>query len=161
MGIKQNLTSIIITGCLSVIILVSCESHEQIAGDAFEIVKEEKMLSNDSADITKAMVQEPVKTQIVKINENMDEWTIFKIETEKKILTNEKKIKEIKNIHNANANLLRKVTNIEKGNNDLRNQMNDYNEEVKLKWETFKSTINHDVNEINIELKEISINNKK
>lgn len=158
---KLIFNSIIIACCTVLVILFSCKPKEQKVDDAYKIVKKEKMLSNDSDVIDNAMFQEPVKTQLVKTNENMDEWTIFKIETEKKILTNEKKIKEIKDIPNTNANLLRKVSNLEKSNNELRNQMNDFNEEVKLKWETFKSTINHDVNEINIELKNLSINNKK
>lgn len=158
---KQSLTLIIIISYLLVLLFVSCESHEQNADDAFEIIKEEKMLYNDSNDVLKALVQEPVKTKFVRNIENTDEWTMFKIEIEKKIQNNEKKIKEIKEISNANSNLLRKVINMEKSNSDLRNQMNDYNEEVKLKWETFKSTINHDVNEIYIELKDLSINNNK
>jgi hypothetical protein len=160
MVIKQNFILIIIISYLSAALFSSCESREQNTDDAFEIIKEEKMLSNDSNYVLKAMLQEPVKTKLSKNIEKPDEWTAFNIEIENKILNNEKKIIEMKKKSNSNSNLLRKVINIEKTNNDLRNQMNDYKEEVKLKWETFKSSINHDVDEINIELKTISINKK-
>ena len=158
---KIFFTSIYTIYCLMLAILFSCEQKEQKVDDAFEMVKVEKMLSNDSDVVDNAMVPESSKTKELKCKINVDEWTIFKIETEKKILNNEKIIKKIKDISKANSNLLRKVINIEKSNNDLRNQMNDYNEEVKLKWEKFKTAINHDVNEIEIELKDIAINNKK
>lgn len=158
---KPNVTSIIITCFVTAMVLVSCESHEKPADDAFERVKEEKMISNDSDIVSKEIIQEPKKTKLVKKNASPDEWAKFKTETEKKIASNENKIKEIKGIPNANAKLLRKVTILEKENNDLRRQMDEYKEEVKVKWESFKQTINHDVNEIDIELKDITINNKK
>lgn len=150
-----------ITGCFLVMMLASCQSHEQKADDAFDVVKQDKMLLKDSNMSSKEIIQEPKKIEFVKKSETPDEWTKFKFETEKKILTNEKKIKEIKSIPNANAKLLRKVTNLEKDNNNLRRQMDEYKEEVKVKWENFKVKMNHDVNEIGIELKDMTVNNKK
>ena len=142
-------------------ILVSCASHGQKGDDAFERVKEEKMLPKDSNAISKEIIEEPKKIEPIKKNETQDEWTKFKIETEKKIISNENKIKAIKIIPNTNAKLLRKVTSLEKDNNDLRRQMDEYKEEVKAKWENFKATMNHDINEIDIELKDMTVNNKK
>ena len=161
MTLNANFIPKILTGCLSVMILASCGSHEQKADDAFEHVKKERMLLKDSNITSKEIIQEPMKTELVKKNENPDEWTKYKIETEKKIHTNENIIKEIKDLPNANANLIRKVSSLEKENNDLRIKMDEYNEEVKVKWENFKGTMNHDVNEIGIKLKAMKINNKK
>jgi len=142
-------------------ILVSCGSHEKKTDDAFDRVKKERMLSKDSTIISKAIAPEPKVSELVKKNENPDEWTRYKIETEKKIHANEIIIREIKALPKANASLLRKVTGLEKENNDLRVKMDEYNEEVKVKWENFKGTMNHDVNEIGIKLKAMKINNKK
>ena len=158
---NANFISKIVTACFSIMIFVSCKSHEQKADGAFEIVKQEKLLSKDSNVISKEIIEEPKKAEPVKKIETQDEWTKFKMETEKKILSNEKKIKEIKVIPNADAKLLRKITSLEKDNNDLRRQLDQYSEDVKVKWENFKATMNHDVNEIDIELKDIKINNKK
>lgn len=151
----------IIIGCLSLMIFTSCGSHNQKTDEAFERVKKERLLSKDSITIKEALKQEPMNIGLVKNNENLDVWTQFKIETEKKIRSNENIIKEIKKLPNANPNLLRKVTSLEKTNNDLRRKMDEYNEDEKVKWEKFKTMMNHDVNEIGIELKAIKITHKK
>lgn len=142
-------------------IFVSCESPEQKTDEAFEHVKEEKMMAKDSFIAEKEITKVQTKVEIVMKNESVDEWKKFKLETEKRILTNENKIKEIKGIPDSNTKLYRQVTTLEKDNNDLRRQMDEYNEEMKVKWESFKVKINHDVNEIGIELQDIQVNNKK
>lgn len=149
-----------IISCFSAIILFSCESHEQKADEVFEQVKVERMMSKDTAIINKAL-QPPEKTDPLKKNEYIDEWTKFKMETERKIVANENLIKEIKTIPNASAKLLKEVTSLEQENNDLRKEMDVYKEEAKVLWENFKTQINHDVNKIGIDLKDIKINNKK
>lgn len=167
---KTNFITIITKIYFWAMILISCESQEQNIDGAFNHVKEEKMLTGDSNGFNNEIIKKRWKREIIKNNssqnvtnmqENMSEWTKFKIETEKKILINEKRIKDIKGIPVTNSKLIRNVLSLEKDNNDLRRQMDEYNEEVKLKWEIFKAKINHDVNKIGIELKDISINNKK
>ncbi len=161
MAMNTNFISIIIAGFFSATMLISCESHEQKADEAFELVKEEKMLSNDVNIDTLVVIQESSKIDQVKKNESPDEWTLFKIETEKKIFLNENKIKGIKGIPNTDTKFFRKVASLEKDNNDLRRKMDEYKGEEKARWENFKTMLNHDVNEIAIELKDITINNKK
>ena len=161
MTLNANFISIILAGCLSAMILISCGSHEQKPDDAFDRVKKERMISNDSNFVSKEIIQESMKTELVKKTENLDEWTKFKIEAEKKIHMNEKKIKEIRSLPNVNASLLRKVAILEKDNNDQRMRIDKYNEEVKVKWEMFKASMNHNVNEIGIELNAMKLNNKK
>lgn len=142
-----------ITICCSVILFIgSCESHEQKSDDAFEKVKNQKMKQSDSAVIMK---EEPV-TKV----ENLDEWTKFKIEIGKKISSNESKIRELKSNPKSSAKLVRKAANLEEDNNALRRQMDEYNEEMKVQWENFKVLMNHNVNIISIELKDLSINNR-
>ena len=102
-----------------------------------------------------------MKTELVKKDETPDEWTRFKVETEKKIRLNERKIKEIKASPGANAGLLRKVSGIEKDNSDLRIKMDEYKEEVRVKWELFKASMNHNANNIEIELNALKADNKK
>jgi hypothetical protein len=157
---KINPFTIIISTCFLSMALFSCESHEQSADDAFENVKEEKTKLKDSVIVAKELIPETNKTEPVRKTESIDEWTKFKMDAEKKITANEITIKTIKGIPNANAKLLRQVTSLEKDNNDLRKQMDVYKEEVKVMWENFKTKINHDVNEISIELKDLTVNNK-
>lgn len=158
---NSNFTLMIVACCFSLQILTSCQSHEQKIDDAFEIVKQEKLISKDSVLDSVEIILETKKIEQVKIIDNVDDWSKFKTETEKKIITNEKKIKELKSIPNTDSKLLKKITNLEKDNNDLRKKMNVYKEEQKVQWENFKTMMNHDVNEIDIELKDISLNNNK
>ncbi len=161
MTINSNFITPLMMACFTALILASCESHEQKTDAAYERVKVEKLASKDTVDIGMPVIEEEKKTFPVKKIEVVDEWIKFKLETEKKIIANENKIKEIKSIPNANTKLLKKAAHLEKGNNDLRRQMNEYNEEVKVKWESFKTAVNHNVNEISIELKDIASSNKK
>lgn len=158
---NANFYSIIISCCFFLMIFVSCESPEQKTDDAFELVKEEKMMAKDSFIAENEITKVVTKVEIVMKNQMVDEWKKFKLETEKKILKNESKIKEIKGTPDSNTKLYKKVATLEKDNNDLRRQMDEYNEEMKVKWETFKIKINHDVNEIGIELQDIHVNTKK
>lgn len=163
MCMNLNFISRIVTVCLFVVIMVSCDSHEEETDNAFEQVKEEKMISNenDSDSVIQEIIEEPKKLVSAMKTKKLDDWTKFKLETEKKISGNENKIQNIKNIPNVDFKLLRKIASLEKDNNELRIQMDKFNLEVKMKWENFKTTINHDVNEIEIELKDLAKNNKK
>ncbi len=149
----------------SALIFSSCESHEKKVDDAYDRVKEIKNTIKDTVKIyVKAeKVLEEKKKVIVK-TETVDEWTLFKSETEDKIIASEDKIKELKLKKNSAENKAkfdRQITRLEQKNNDLRKRMNDYNQEVKVKWEKFKMEMNHDIDAIGIELKDVTINNKK
>ncbi|OFX20921.1 MAG: hypothetical protein A2033_19615 [Bacteroidetes bacterium GWA2_31_9] len=154
-----NIISKILITALLITALFSCVSHEQKADEAFDMVKKEKMLSNENYIFSKDENQDSNKLVIKQI-QNLDEWAKFKIEMEKKLVINDKKIKELKVIHNSNQNLIRRAENLEEDNNEIRKQMSEYQAEVKLKWENFKTKMNYDVSEIVIELKDIAINNK-
>lgn len=161
MSIISKFITFFLTGCISVLMITSCGSKQQKPDDAFDRVKKIRMLSNDSNFVSEEIIQESMKTEPVKKIENLDEWTKFKIETEKKIRRNEKKIKEIKDLNDANVNLLRKLENLEKDNNNLSIKMDAYKEEMKVKWELFQASMNHSVNEIELELNTIKTENKK
>lgn len=161
MILKTKFILLITTACLIAVIMTSCGSRQQKPDDAFDRVKQVRMLTNDSNFTSKEIIEESMKTEPVKKDEILDEWTKYKNEMEKKIQLNENKIKEIKGLPDANAGLLRKVTSLEKVNNDLRIKMDEYKEEVKVKWEMFKASMNHNVNEIEIELNVLKTDNKK
>lgn len=157
----RNFILIFLVGYFFVISLFSCTSHEQKADDAFDHVKEEKMLVIDNTKTINDISIDQKKAAVVEKNNNQDEWTRYKIEMGKKILSNENKIKEIKAMPNSSAKLRRNIASLEKDNNDLKRGMEEYKEEMKVKWENFKTKMNYDVNEIGIELKDLTIKNKK
>ncbi len=160
MTIPGKLIPAIIIGCFLTLIITACESREQKTDDAFDRVKKEKMSFNDSNSVDRAMLQEQNKVEIFKATKKLDEWVVFKIEMEKKLLTNENKIEKIKGIPNTGNKLSRKITSLETANRDLRIQMDEYKKETKAKWESFRAKINQDVDKIDIELKDIILNDK-
>ena len=161
MTLNQNITLTIFLGCLLGIIITSCGSHVKKPDDAFDLVKKERMMSNDSSFVSKEIIQESMKTELVKKTEILDEWTKFKLETEKKIRLNEIKIKKIRDLTDLNGNLRRKLTKLEKDNDNLKSRLDEYNEEVKARWEMFKASISHSANEICIELDAVKTDIKK
>jgi seryl-tRNA synthetase len=167
MTLNQNIISMILTGGLFMIMITSCGPRVQKPVDAFDLIKKERMLSNDSSFVSKEIIKasmktESVKTEIVKkIETPPDEWTIFKLETEKIIRSNENIIQKIKTLPDLNASSRKKLTSLEKDNNNLKMSLKEYPEEVKAKWEAFKSALSHNANIIDLELIALKTAQKK
>lgn len=158
---KLNSISIVVIFFVSLTLLASCESHEQKTNDAFDNFKEEKMMSEDSIMTGKEAAQEINKVEPVKIDENPDEWVKFKNEAEKKIATNENKIKKLKHMSDSDMKLFKKISHLKKDNDDLRRQLKEYEEETKVNLEKFKVSIMVEASDIDLKLNEISKNEKK
>ena len=52
----MNLIFNLITGCVSIILITSCESHEKKADDAFDQFKQEKKLLHDTEILTSEII---------------------------------------------------------------------------------------------------------
>lgn len=165
----------VLAACFSVIALLSCESHEQKADDAFERVKVEKKIDQDSGGAVVVVVPQQPIIQDIKVPEaasvdvkkpdvkviNQDEWSVFRAETEKKILASESKIKAIKATAGTSAKMLEELSSKEKDYNDLRRKLDEYSMEAKEALGKFKVKMNHEVNEISIDLNDLTLKNKK
>ncbi|MES2836180.1 MAG: hypothetical protein V4667_01540 [Bacteroidota bacterium] len=139
---------------LSTLFIVSCTSHEKTP-DAFDLVQEQKSQTKDSS------IELVVTNEVIKKVEYTSEWIVFKNGIDSKIKNNEKKIKEIKGMTSTNSKLYKTIESLEKENNDLQKQLNIYKEDEKVRWENFKAEINHTANNIEIDLKDIKLNNYK
>ena len=160
MSTKQDLFQWMAIGFWAAVSFTSCGSHAPKKEDAFDLVKKERMISNDSSFASKSVIQESMKTEPVKKNVVPDSWTTFRLEMEKKILLNENMIKKIKDLPDQNASWHRQLEALENENNSLKTNMDVYREEEKVKWEMFQASQNHNVNEIAIELKSLKTNQK-
>lgn len=158
---KLNFISFSIKICLPIILLASCESHEQKSNDAFDRFKEEKRISKDCVLVTVDAPKEITKVEPIKLNECPDEWIKFKNETEKKIVLNENRIKKIKQTPAANIKLFKKIVHLEKENNNLKIQLMKYEEEVKNNFENFKQKIKGEEADLDTKLKDIVESEKK
>ncbi|MCX6351398.1 MAG: hypothetical protein NTX03_06025, partial [Bacteroidetes bacterium] len=108
--------------------------------------------------------KEAEKIRVVYKNIMMDEWAIYKVEIENRIKTGDVKIQELKFRKDFPENknkFNRQITRLEKRNNDLRKKMDNYHEEVKAKWEKFKVSMANDIDGVAIELKDVTLDNKK
>jgi uncharacterized protein YukE len=94
------------------------------------------------------------------------EYNKFKVESEQRMLDNEFKIAELK----ANKVKLKKeakeeydktIADLEEKNSSMRTKLNDYKEEGKDKWESFKREFNRDMDELVSALKDLANNNVK
>ena len=159
--LHDNTIFMFLSICISIFLMISCGPRVQKPDDAFTLIKKERMLSDDSSFVSKEVIQASMKTQPVKKSETADEWTKFKVETEKKIKQNTNNIQKIKEMPDMNNNMRKKLTSLEKDNNNLKMSLDEYPEEVKAKWEAFKSSMNHNANEIGIELNAIMTDQKK
>ncbi len=59
------------------------------------------------------------------------------------------------------ADYEKKITELEQKNKDLKVKMDDYKDEGKENWESFKREFNHDMDELGNALKDLTVNNKK
>ena len=79
----------------------------------------------------------------------------------KKIAINESKIKVIKSNPSTSPKMLEELSSKEKDYNDLRRKLDEYSLEMKENLGKFKVKMNHEVNEISIDLNDLTVNNKK
>lgn len=157
----MNLIFKIIPCCFLMILISSCESHEKKADDAFDQFKEEKKLIHDTEILT-TEIKPDIKNEVtIKKNESTDDWTKLKNEIDKRIKINEYSIKHIKNSSTTDSKILKKLTRLEDENNALKKQIDEYIIDMKLKLEQFKTKIDKDTQELEVELKELTALNKK
>ena len=77
----------------------------------------------------------------------------YKAETEKAIANNQERIADLrfqaaKEKENLRAENLKKIEDLERQNNNLKNKLFDYRENNNSKWDKFKSEFNQDMNEL-------------
>lgn len=135
------------------VFVFSCESHEKKADSYVRSKYSIKVAEGEKTTNIKKEVKPTEQKRTVKV---LNEWQQFKLDTEKKIRLNEKEIERLKSHALTTQKMTRKLTDLEEANNDLKIQLKQFNEEVIVKWENFKTSMNHDVNEIGLELDDIS-----
>lgn len=112
-------------------------------------------------EISLGVLQDP------KSKKQTDEYKIYRLEQEKKIVENDKLIKELKTKKNQVKkekliNYENKIKELEKKNNELRKKIVvNYKDEGVNKWESFKKEFNHDIDELGQSLKNLFKDNVK
>jgi len=157
---KKYISMISIT-CLLVLIMTACGSYEEKTDEAFDLVKKERMMSADTTIVGEVIIQQPKGDDLLNRTVNLDEWTKFHNETVRKIRLNNNKIKILRGGLQTNNRMLNKLNVLEKNNNELIIEMDQFNDEVKLKHEQFKISMNENLNRIGNEINTMKINHNK
>jgi regulator of protease activity HflC (stomatin/prohibitin superfamily) len=149
--IKLSLTVAAIL--LAIGVFMRCESSVQKEDDAQAKVLEAEQELEAAQNTAKA--QQAV---------SVEEWEIFKRESELKIKKNELRIAEIKIKMNKPGKTLdaiyaKRIETLEQKNKALKVIMETYVNSPS-DWESFKSEFSHDINELGEALKDITVDNK-
>lgn len=145
---KKSILSIAIATLFTGSLITSCNSSSQKVEDA--AVK----VDVTAEDLNKAK------------EEFNNEYNKLKVESEQRMLDNEFKIAELKATKiklkkEAKADYDKTIADLEQKNSNMRTKLNDYKEEGKDKWESFKREFNHDMDELGSALKDLANNNVK
>lgn len=95
-----------------------------------------------------------------------DEWQKFKDKTNAAIEANEIRIAELKvKMKNTEKSIdavySKNIETLEQKNKDLKVRMDNYKNDTKNDWESFKIELDHDVDELDKALKDFTVNNEK
>ena len=145
--------SIFIAGTVS----VGCQSTDKKA-DVTEENNQEVQKDAMNAEYDAAVQEQKAA--------NAGEWQDFKDKTNAAIEANEIRIAELKvkmkhTEKSIDATYSKNIEILEQRNKDLKVRMDNFKNDAKSDWESFKRELDHDVNELDQALKDFRVNNKK
>ncbi|MBK6967238.1 MAG: hypothetical protein IPH20_25920 [Bacteroidales bacterium] len=148
-------TLLFATSMLAGTLLTGCQSSatkEEAANAKVDEAQQDLMEAQQDADIEAQKVA------------TADEWNAFKTESEIKISEYEIRIKALKDQMKKPGKTFddlykKRIEQLEQKIADLKTRMNDY-EKNQSGWEEFKREFNHDMDELGIALKDMTVDNK-
>lgn len=147
--------STIMTALFFVGTLSGCESNKQ------KTEKAEADVNKATVELAKAQLK--AETDSLK-SVNVEEWKLFKNETEAKIKGHEIRISYLKKTlkqsrSKAEKELIEKIDSLENDTKSLKKRLENY-DKVQSDWISFKSEFGHDMDKLGIALKDFTIPNK-
>ncbi len=138
--------------CFQVLmVFAACQSNDYNEHKAFDKVKLDKENHVVSVDtVTPAPRKEPIKYDCI------DSFQLFESEVIRLITRNENKIKTIKGTPNVSMKLLKRVTTIEKANNEMRLLLTAYETKELERWLAFKLQMRTDLEMLNNDILELN-----
>jgi predicted RNase H-like nuclease (RuvC/YqgF family) len=132
--------------------LTSCQSSAKKAENARDNLQEAK----DNVIEAKQELNQALNDSIQQ----------FKKDSKEKISNNEKIIAEFKariakSEKATKVKYEKTVAELEQKNNDLKKKLENYMDEGQDKWTSFKSEFNHDIDELGLALKDLTVKNLK
>lgn len=153
---KTSIISLAAIVAIAGTISTGCESNTEKKEAAHEDVLDAKQDLSEAQNNLNNETYNQAKAQ---------EWAEFKLETEKKIESNEARITSLKKANQRTGKTFdeiyeKRIEALEQKNKDLKSRIDGY-DKSKADWESFKREWNHDMDELGKALKDITVNNKK
>ena len=153
---NKTVYTLAITSILTATILTGCQNStkkEQVAQD--KVVDAQA----DMKDATEELV-------VAKKEATAQQWKQFKAETNARIAENESRIAELKVKMNKTGNSIdamyaKNIEELELKNKEIKVKVDTYKNDSNDDWESFKREYNHDMDQLNQSLKDITVDNKK
>lgn len=145
---KKNILSIAAFAFMTITTFTSCKN------------------SSEKVDKAKANVTEAY-TDLEKANkEYQADVEGYRNEASRKVEANNKTIAEFKSRietqkKEAKADYIKKITELEQKNSDIKKKMDDYKDDGKENWEKFKTEFNHDMEQLGEAFKNLTKDNTK
>jgi hypothetical protein len=139
---KTNFLRNALLGLITVVVVSSCASTDAKTENDEEIIQDEK---TNLAAVTQELNQARV--------DSVNEYILFKKESEIKLKENDMKIANLKEKMKANKKAIqlkyqKKVDELNEKNLKLQEEIKNYKESDKSKWNTFKLEFNHKMDEL-------------
>ena len=136
--------------------IIGCKSNTEKKENAVESVNE---ANQDLKEVEEDQAAD------MKTKTNDEEWQTYKEESNKTIMANDTRIKELRNAMNKSGTTFDKsyaksIDALEKKNTTLKNRIINY-ENNQTDWESFKREFNSDAEVLSNAFKDMSTNNKK
>lgn len=124
-----------------------------------------KQTSDESTIETNTEEVEGTSVMVKSTTQNK-EWEAFKISTDSTINRNEMRIAELKvrmqdTKKSVDSSYQNKVIQLEEKNQEMKMKLDNYQNDAGENWDSFKTELNHDMNEIGNALKDLTVDNKK
>jgi hypothetical protein len=137
------------TVCLAVL-LTACQSPDE------KVVEAKEKVTNATQDLKEATREVRAQWQ--------ENWLTFKRDNDKDIAANERRIIELrKEVTNANtryrATYTARIDELERGNNELRDRVNNCRDEGDERWKTFKRDTQRTMDTLKSTLSHMTIKN--
>lgn len=158
---KARLLFGIMAGVITFCMLTSCSSPKNKVDTEFDRVKKERIMEDENMIVSPETTKQPLVHSSDKTVSKPSDWNIFNTGEQKKIRTNENKIKNLKLNVDLKPKSKRKLTSLEKENAKIKDQIAAYDHELKPNWKSFKKKMDEKLNRINNDLSQLAIADKK
>jgi predicted HicB family RNase H-like nuclease len=125
-----------------------------------------KKEEDDVADARENTEDAKEELMVAKKEANAEEWKKIKKETNTRITENkiriaQLKVKMIKSGKSIDTLYAKKIEELEQKNKDIKIKVDSYKNDTSDDWELFKREYNHDMDQLNRAIEDMTVNNKK